>query len=410
VKILLTNNALDARAGSESYLETIAPALRRLGHEVLFFSPNVGEMAESLRRAGFSVYDKPAELPRNVDVIHGQHTNAIAPVRSVLPDTPLVFATHSWFIPVEDPLPELGAAAFIAFNERTHERLTAHVATQGKPIFRLQQPVDVSFADAARVELREPAVSAVAVNRSLSERTLAVLRDACARNGIHFTAVGMGESEVADAREPMLAADIVFAIGRTALEAMAAGRAVYVVSESTHAGWVTPAAYDGLEADGFIGTSVALPEAAQLAQILGSYTAELGSDARRLAVAHHAVQSHVAALVSIYDGVRAIPVSGSPVQSAPDFDSIARLSQENWTFEDRAIRAEWNAVRHAREAESARAHLEEVRASELELRNNLAESLADARAEINALRASTSWRLTAPLRLFRDRMRSGREQ
>jgi hypothetical protein len=404
VKILLTNNALGARGGSESYLETIAVALRRLGHEIWFFTPHVGDMAGSLRRAGFPVSETLAELPRDFDVIHGQHTHVIARVRALMPETPLVFATHSWFIPVEDPLPELGAAAFIAFNERTHERLTAHVATQGKPIFRLQQPVDVSFADAARVELREPAVSAVAVNRSLSERTLAVLRDACARNGIHFTAVGMGESEVADAREAMRGADIVFAIGRTALEAMVAGRAVYVVSESTHAGWVSGATYADLEADGFIGTSVAMPEVDQLAQILGRYSPDLGADARRLAVAHHSVQSHAAALVSIYDGVGATRSSGGIDLAAPDFDSIARLSQENWTFEDRAIRAEWNAVRHAREAESARAHLEEVRASELELHG----ALADARDEINALRASTSWRVTAPLRLLRDKMRGSR--
>ena len=113
MKILMTNNALAARGGSESYLETVATELRRLGHEVTFYSPTCGHMAERLRERGFEVAADVADLPTDVDVIHGQHSNAVALVRERLATTPLVFATHSWAISIEDPVAELGAGCLL---------------------------------------------------------------------------------------------------------------------------------------------------------------------------------------------------------------------------------------------------------------------------------------------------------
>ena len=40
VRILMTNNALAERGGSESYLETVSAELRRLAHEVVLYSPS----------------------------------------------------------------------------------------------------------------------------------------------------------------------------------------------------------------------------------------------------------------------------------------------------------------------------------------------------------------------------------
>ena len=89
MKILMTNNTLVARGGSESYLETVSRELRRLGHEVVFFSAECGLVADRLRQRGFEVHDDAARLPRDLDVIHGQHTNAVARVREHrLPPSP----------------------------------------------------------------------------------------------------------------------------------------------------------------------------------------------------------------------------------------------------------------------------------------------------------------------------------
>jgi hypothetical protein len=368
VKVLLTNNALGDRGGSESYLETIAHGLRRLEHEPVFFSPRLGEVAASLRRAGFVVTDDVSEVPADIDVIHGQHVPAVAAIRTRFASTPLLFATHSWFVPIEDPVSALSASAFLAFNDFTAERLSAHAATSGKPIHRLTQPVDISFRDHARVPIASESPRAVAVSRS-QNRSLAQIEAACAQLGIPLEQVGVADTESPDARVEIFAADIVFAIGRSAVEAMAAGRAVFVMDESTVGGWITRASYQGFERDGFTGFGGDTSDE-DLGAILKRYSPDLGREARRLAVRHHAVQKHAAQLVAIYQSIGADQPRGHVV------DSVASLAAENMSLESRAVAAEWASSIHLR--------------------------------QLREMRGSLSWRITAPLRIARGVTRKRR--
>jgi hypothetical protein len=354
VKILMTNTSLGERAGSESYLETVSFELRRLGHEVVFFSPRCGLMAERFREDGFTVVEHVDRLPADVDVVHGQHADAAALVRTRLADTPLVFSCHSWVIPIEDPMSELGAAAYVCFNELTHRRLAAHTATAATPIVRMTQPVTVSFADADRAHIRPVPRSAVAVSRRMMlrpDRLAAV----CAAAGIGFEWVGAPAAPSVDPRDRMRAADIVFAEGRTALEAMAAGRAVYVVAESCVGGWVTEASYPRLEADGFTGIeSDAGP--VDLDELAAGYHQQLGVQARQLAVEHHSAQHHAARLVELYTAVADV----RPRQPCPP--SVAVIAAERFALERRAVAGEWLASERGRELDDLRRQLEEVAA------------------------------------------------
>ena len=168
VKVLMTNHSLRERAGSESYLETVSAELRRLGHDVVLFSTRCGESATRFREDGFTVVESVDELPDDVDVVHGQHADTVALVRSRLSSTPLVFVTHSWSISLEDPLTELGAGAFVALNDLTHRRLQSHQAARGGEVVRLTQPVTVSFADGAREPIGLRPGRAVAVSRRMA--------------------------------------------------------------------------------------------------------------------------------------------------------------------------------------------------------------------------------------------------
>jgi len=340
VKILMTNQSLSARAGSESYLETVSAELRRLGHEVVLFSPRCGAVADGLRGAGFEVLDEVDDLPADVDVVHGQHSEAVALVRTRL-RTPLVFVAHSWFVSIEDPLPELGAAALVALNDLSHRRLAAHVASAGAELVRLTQPVTVSYADAGRRPPSSTGVRAVAVSRTMRQLP-ARLADACAGLGFSFDWVGGPDRESADAREEVRSADVVFAVGRSALEAMAAARATFVVDEASLGGWVGPASYTSLEADGFTGQLAGRGDQ-ELEQLLADYRPELGADARRLAVRHHSAPHHAAALVELYARVADRPVAST----APP--SLGLLAHERFALETRAVEAEWRMAGLRRE-------------------------------------------------------------
>ncbi len=357
MKILMTNNTLTDRGGSESYLETVSAELRRLGHEVLFYSPECGLVAHRLRDRGFEVHDDAGRLPADLDVIHGQHTNAVARVRERHPRTPLVFATHSWAISVEDPVAELGASAYLAFNELTRRRLAAHAATRGAEILRLTQPVEVSFADGVRDPVSAVPRRAVAVSRRMATVTTRLAR-ACAALDIEFQRIGDADGVSPDPRPEMMAADIVFAIGRTALEAMAAARAVVVVDETAFGGWLSTSSYAALEADGFTGLGLghsgreAEPQDDDLAALLRDYHPDLGTQARRLVTRHHAAQHHAAALVEIYGAVADTPAT------ATSTGTLALLAQDRFTLEHRAVSAEWEAARLRNEVADLRGELE----------------------------------------------------
>jgi hypothetical protein len=278
-------------------------------------------------------------------------------VREHFPTLPLVFATHSWFIPVEDPIAELGAGAYVAYNELTRRRLAAHTATAGAEVVRLTQPVAISFADRARDPIRAVPRRAVAVSRKM-ETVTDRLAAACARLGIDYRQVGGEGAESPDPRPDMLSADIVFAVGRTAVEAMAAARAVFVVDEYTVGGWVDLASYADLEADGFTGLGVgeiaadAAAPVADLEELLGRYDQDLGGQSRRLVSRHHAAQHHAATLVELYASVADAPAGDVSA------DTLRLLVQDRLDLESRAVRAEWDLARLHNAVEDLQAELE----------------------------------------------------
>lgn len=391
MKILMTNNRLDERGGSESYLETVAPELRRLGAEVVLFSPSLGAVADGFRRQGFLVVGSPDQVPDDIDVVHGQHSTSVAQVRSRLPEVPLVFVAHSWFVPIEDPAPELRPAALVACNDRVAARLRAF-DLPGAAVHRLRQPVEISYADGPRTPPADVPRSLLVVSRRMRNRMSEVER-ACERAGIAVRSL-RGESD--DPRPDMRAADIVVASGRTALEAMALGRAVLLLDETVVGGWVDEQSWPLFEAQGFaLAPSGNEPD---LDTLLASYSSDLGSTARTMAVHHHAAQDHAAALLDVYRSVL-----GTRTPSAVS-DRLPSALAENFDLGFRLRQAEESAAATASYAAGLEAHvadLEDLLAETQAELHFVVGAYEEAKAETLQLQQTVSWRLTAPVRAVR---------
>lgn len=322
MKVLITNNRLDSRGGSETYVETVMVALRQLGHEVIAFSPGLGEVATNLRKLGFEVYDDASRLPAGIDVIHGQHTNAVAQIRRVLPSVPLVFVSHSWFITMEDPCIDLGPAALVALNDRIETRLRSMAFAPDVRVHRLRQPIEIGFFQGNRRPPAERPRSALLVSRKIRGR-LSSIHEACERAGIELRTL-RGESP--DPRVEMAAADIVMASGRSALESMSMARPTLLLDQTVCGGWITEDSWAEIEGDGF-GTSDRNDSLTDLDALLAMYSPEFGEQARVLAVHQHAAQDHASALVEIYRsvaGIRSSEVTGK---------RLPALIEENWAME-----------------------------------------------------------------------------
>ncbi len=241
LRILITNNTLAGRAGSELYVRDLALALMRLGHHPVAYSTVLGDVAEELRLAAVPVIDDLAQLGRAPDIIHGQHHLDAMTAMMYFPKTPAVFVCHGW-LPWEE-LPPIfpSIRRYIAVDDLCRERL---LTTEGI----LEQDIEViyNFVDIERFQQRsplplKPRSALIFSNYAGDNQLVDAIRAACARAGIEkVDVVGAGSGNVVNHPEKILTGyDVVFAKARCALEAMATGCAVIVADFSGLGGMVT---------------------------------------------------------------------------------------------------------------------------------------------------------------------------
>ena len=66
MRILITNNTLARRAGSELYVRDLALGLIKRGHTVFAYSTNLGDVARELQSAGIEVVNNLDQLELNI--------------------------------------------------------------------------------------------------------------------------------------------------------------------------------------------------------------------------------------------------------------------------------------------------------------------------------------------------------
>src|SRR5690348_8616998 len=221
VRVLITNNTLDARAGSELYVRDIALALLRRGHQPMAYSTRLGTVAEELRVATIPVIDDLRLLTVAPDVIHGQHHLDAMTAMLRFPQTPAVYFCHGW-LPWEEMAPHFPTIQrYVAVDDLCRERLQCVHGIPSGQIRMIRNFVDLQRF-APRNDLpAEPRRAAVFSNYISENNCLGVLRQACAARGIELEAIGSAAGRSEAQPERILGMyDIVFAKARCALEAL----------------------------------------------------------------------------------------------------------------------------------------------------------------------------------------------
>ncbi len=227
MRVLITNNSLAERAGSELYVRDVAAALLLRGHRPVAFSTRLGAVAEDLRRATVPVVSDLSNLAEPPDIIHGQHHLETMMALLHFPAVPAVYFCHGW-LPWEEAPPRFPRVfRYVAVDDTCRDRL---VGEWGIPPDRVD--VILNFVDLSRFRPREPLPTAprralVFGNTAAETTGLRVIREACRSLGIALDVMGEGFGRAMERPEEELPSyDLVFAKGRAALEAMAVGAAV----------------------------------------------------------------------------------------------------------------------------------------------------------------------------------------
>ncbi len=391
MKILLATNALDHPGGSETYLLTAAFALERLGHEVGIYTLEPGTMSELADQSGLRVAVSERQLDDEYDAIVGQDGVTSYALAERYPSARHLFVAHTADYPFQYP-PQLPGTvgAVVAFNDRVAGRLEslAHCPR----LIRLRQPIDTwRFTERSPLPPR-PKTLTVLSNYPYGER-LEIVRRAARELGMSVTVLGSSEGGEATLtpEEGLRRSDVVLGLGRSALEAMSCGCAVYVFGHFAADGWVTQHSYPALERDGFASLATERTvDADALCADLAGYDPGMGTVNRSLVMRHHEAADHASELVAALRGLE----PESPIQGSDGtLREMSRLVRAQWQAERKVL----NFGHQLRGSEEARI------GGEQELRKELEQVRGEYRQVVSGRRYRLGQAIAKPLDLLRRR-------
>jgi glycosyl transferase family 4 len=304
MRILITNNTLAERAGTELYVLDLARSLQDRGHTVIAYSTELGEVAEELRAADILVVNDLSALTVRPDIIHGHHHLDTMAALLCLPGVPAIFVCHG-STPWEE-MPPLFPRIFryVAVDHTCLDRLHGHHIPPEKT------QVILNFVDLRRFQSRAPLPtppqrSLVFSNYAREETYVKIVREACARFDLSVDVAGSSSKTATTTPERLLPQyDLVFAKARSALEAMAVGNAVILCDDAGCGAMVSTDNFDQLRLLNFGMRTLQAPITVenltkQIARYDPQESAKVSEEVRRQAGLDHATDQ----LVELYENV-----------------------------------------------------------------------------------------------------------
>ena len=252
MKILLTQRKLEGFGGTELITLELASAWKRHGHDVCVYCPRPGKVCDLLASNGVASYDEIEALPWRPDVIHGHHQLPVMVALTAFGDVPAIYACHGVRPWVEQAPLHPRIHAYVA----TSDKMAAFLATKHdippERISVVPNYVDTQRFSRVGTRPKEGARKALLFGQKFQSDELAALEEACAANGLSLDKIGAAYGNLKTNPELMLPDyDVVFAVGRSAVEAMACGCAVIPVMPRLAGQLVTPYSFDAWAGQNF---------------------------------------------------------------------------------------------------------------------------------------------------------------
>jgi len=239
MRILLTVTDLNQFSSGESYTVDVSRALSARGHQVAAFSPHLGRVAMAMKTQGLIVVDDLSAVPFVPQVIYGQQSWETSLAALKWPQAGLISFRPREAAENEAPCLIPWVHKFVVVSEPGRQ----FIEQAGVSAARIS--LLPHFVDLQRFPRRPRAVSSrralVLSNQLKRGHGLEIIEEACAAAGYSVTLLGENAGHAAEpACAELQRADVVFALGRCALEAMAVGAAVIPASATAMGPVVTP--------------------------------------------------------------------------------------------------------------------------------------------------------------------------
>lgn len=241
LKILLGNNTLSLLAGSETWVYTLAVQLKKMGHNVSCFAGELGIISEELEKQGIHCYSDLStsnikqfspyleeKIDHDYDVIISNHFHIVEYLRSQFPTKPIISTIHGilhgdgkeWA--PEHPALNSGVAQFISVSEEVQEKLRNDY---GLDSIIIRNFFDIEKLGKIKPLSDTPKMFLVNTNyQGKDDEAIVLVKEVAKYFGAKVSAVGMNFIQQFDLTKAIEDADVVFGMGRSVLEGVAAGR------------------------------------------------------------------------------------------------------------------------------------------------------------------------------------------
>jgi hypothetical protein len=126
MRVVISHEAFDAFAGTETYMFTVAQELAALGHDVLIYGQRTGPMADFAPRHGLRATATAEDLPASCDAVLAQDAASAVELAGRYPAAVRVLVAHSDFFALQaPPQPEGVCQAIVVLNDRVGRPHTA---------------------------------------------------------------------------------------------------------------------------------------------------------------------------------------------------------------------------------------------------------------------------------------------
>jgi hypothetical protein len=407
----------------------------------------------SSKAAGIPVVDDLARIGEAPDIIHAHHFFTTGEALIRFPRTAAIHVCHGWGSVLERPPRFPQIRRYVAVSACTRDNIVNREGIAPERATILPNAVDLRRIPARPEPLPERPMRALAFTSQPHLPILPALRDACQARGIFLATMGVGRDDPAPERT-LVACDLVFATGRSAIEALCAGCAVITCDINGLGGLVTPDNYDRFRRHNFALRSLVNPVTAETvgaeldrydrqsseavsARMRAAADMEIYLD-RLIEVYRTAIEDHRAEPPAEDDVAQAVqrflheslprwPHDGEWVRNGvgrapqPETDPASLSRDVDLSIHlDRLMELHRAAIENERAIDAAAAEIARGSARDLVLAATRdARHLARLEAELAAARAahrdalaqicsSTSWRISAPLRWIARALGRGR--
>ncbi len=317
MRILLTNNTLAGRAGTELYLCEVVEELLAAGHEPMCFSLHLGEIAERLAKLGVPVSDDLRAFSAEPDVIHGHHFIETTLAAMTFRTVPVISFCHGPEAWQESGCRLPNVVRWVTVDDACRRRLIEDEGIDPSRVITLLNHYD-ERKYYPRTPLPEKPRKALILSNYLGPEHPAVMavQAACAARGIELHTAGQLLGGVVENIETLLPQyDLVFAKARCIIEALAVGCAAMQVEYFGSGRLVRSENYNELRRYNFGFRTMNFPlESDYIGSEIDRYDAEDATRISRRIREEATLVKTVSSLIRLY--AEAVAMKGS----LPDFD------------------------------------------------------------------------------------------